>query len=57
MMKFCDQEEYDLPVMNAMMKKLEIPVLALEIDQQPGTAEQLRTRIQTFAEMICNSKK
>lgn len=52
MMKFCDQEEYDLPVIQEVMGEAGIPVLSLEIDMQEGSAEQLRTRIQTFAEMI-----
>ncbi len=52
MMKFCDPEEYDFPVIQQAMSEEGIPVLNLEVDMQAGSAEQLRTRIQTFAEMI-----
>lgn len=52
MMKFCDPEEYDFPVLCQVMMEQGIPVLNLEVDMQAGSAEQLRTRIQTFADMI-----
>lgn len=51
-MKFCDPEEYDYPVCRHALKEQDIPTLMLEIDQQNTSYEQLRTRIQTFAEMI-----
>lgn len=51
-MKFCDPEEYDYPVCRHVLKEQDIPTLMLEIDQQNTSFEQLRTRIQTFAEMI-----
>ena len=52
MMKFCDPEEYDAPLIGKLMGNSDISVLNLEIDQQAGSMEQLRTRIETFAEMI-----
>ena len=52
MMKFCDQEEYDFPLLLKAMEEEGIPVLYLEIHRQEGGGEQLRTRIQTFGEMI-----
>lgn len=52
MMKFCDPEEYDYPLMKKMIDKLGTKNLYLEIDQQMPNNEQVRTRIQTFAEML-----
>ena len=52
MMKFCDPEEFDYPVYKAELEKAGIPMLYLEIDQQIESFEQIRTRIQSFSEMI-----
>ncbi len=52
MMKFCDPEEFDYPVYKKQLEDAGIPLLYLEIDQQMDSFEQLRTRIQSFAEMI-----
>ena len=52
MMKFCDPEEFDYPVYKAQLEKEGIPILYLEVDQQMESFEQLRTRIQSFAEML-----
>ncbi len=52
MMKFCDPEEYDYPIYKAELEAAEIPELYLETDQQLTTFEQLRTRVQSFAEML-----
>ena len=52
MMKFCDPEEYDQPHYEADLRKADIPFLAIDIDQQNISFEQIRTRIQTFGEMI-----
>lgn len=52
MMKFCDPEEFDYPVYKKQLEEAGIPLLYLEIDQQLDSFEQLRTRIQSFAEMI-----
>lgn len=52
MMKFCDPEEYDYPLMKKEMEDAGIPTLFLEIDQQVKNNEQGRTRVQTFAEML-----
>jgi len=54
MMKFCDPEEFDYPVMSVQFEKVGIPMLYLEIDQQMQSMEQVRTRIQGFAEMLKN---
>lgn len=51
-MKFCDPEEYDYPLIARALKEIGVPTLCLEVDQQPGSTEQVRTRLQTFAEML-----
>jgi benzoyl-CoA reductase/2-hydroxyglutaryl-CoA dehydratase subunit BcrC/BadD/HgdB len=52
MMKFCDPEEYDYPILKKALEKEGIPHLYLEIDQQTGDDQQARTRIQSFVEML-----
>ncbi|MBK5253955.1 MAG: 2-hydroxyacyl-CoA dehydratase [Peptostreptococcaceae bacterium] len=52
MMKFCDPEEYDYPIYKKEVEAAGIPMLYLEIDQQITSYEQLRTRIQSFSEML-----
>ncbi|MDF3005436.1 MAG: (R)-2-hydroxyacyl-CoA dehydratase subunit [Oscillospiraceae bacterium] len=52
LMKFCDPEEYDLPYIVADLREATLPCLTIEIDQQNASYEQIRTRIQTFCEMI-----
>ena len=52
MMKFCDPEEFDYPILKKQMEEASIPLLYLEVDQQMESYEQLRTRVQSFAEMI-----
>lgn len=52
MMKFCDPEEYDYPLLKKLLADKEIPELYMEIDQQADIAAQLSTRIQGFAEML-----
>ena len=52
MMKFCDPEEFDYPIMREMMRRENIPLLSIDIDQQAMSFEQNRTRIQGFAEII-----
>lgn len=52
MMKFCDPEEYDLPYLQADLHRSGIPCLSVEVDQQLGSFEQFRTRVQSFREMM-----
>ena len=52
MMKFCDPEEYDEPYLEADLRQAGIPSLSIEVDQQNGSFEQLRTRLQTFRDMM-----
>lgn len=50
--KFCEEEEYDYPVVKQQMADAGIPLLYLETAQQDHANEQAITRIQAFAEMI-----
>lgn len=52
MMKFCDPEEYDQPYYERFLHESGIPTVTIDIDQQNTSYEQIRTRIETFAEMI-----
>lgn len=52
MMKFCDPEEYDQPYYEKDLRQAGIPYTAIEIDPQNTSHEQVRTRIQTFCEML-----
>lgn len=52
MMKFCDPEEFDYPIIYKRLEEEGIQSLNLEIDQQSASFEQARTRIQSFIEMI-----
>ncbi|MBR0598070.1 2-hydroxyacyl-CoA dehydratase subunit D [Sinanaerobacter chloroacetimidivorans] len=51
-LKFCDPEEFDYPIIKKELQLKEIPTLYIEIEQQMDSLEQLRTRIQSFAEML-----
>lgn len=50
LMKFCDPEEYDVPIIMDACKAAGIPLITIEIDQQAHSYEQIRTRLQSFAE-------
>lgn len=52
LMKFCDPEEYEYVAYSKELKAMGYPVLSIDIDQQPDTYDQARTRIQTLAEML-----
>lgn len=52
MMKFCDPEEFDYPIYKKELEEAGIPILYLEIDQQLDSFEQIRTRVQSFTEML-----
>ena len=52
MFKFCDPEEFDYPVYKKDLDEAGIPVLYLEIEQKTENPEALRTRVQSFAEML-----
>ena len=52
MMKFCDPEEYDEPYLEADLRKAGIHVMNIDIDPLNHSDEQVRTRVQSFCEML-----
>ncbi len=52
MFKFCDPEEFDYPVYKKELTDAGVPMLYIEVDQQMDSVEQIRTRLQSFAEML-----
>ena len=52
LMKFCDVEEYEYPMIAKKSEDAGIPTLCLDIDQSTRIDEQSRTKIQSFADMI-----
>lgn len=52
LMKFCDVEEYDYPMLVKAAEAAGLAALCLEIDQSTQNNEQSRTKIQSFAEML-----
>jgi benzoyl-CoA reductase/2-hydroxyglutaryl-CoA dehydratase subunit BcrC/BadD/HgdB len=52
MMKFCEPEEFDYPLIKTECQAASIPVLYLEIDQQTQSLGQVRTRVQAFVESL-----
>lgn len=52
MMKFCEPEEYDQPWLESDLKKAGYPCLTVEVDSNNSSFEQIRTRIQSLAEML-----
>ena len=52
MMKFCDPEEFDYPILLQEFDSAGIRNLQIENDQESTAFEQIKTRIQTFAEIL-----
>jgi benzoyl-CoA reductase/2-hydroxyglutaryl-CoA dehydratase subunit BcrC/BadD/HgdB len=52
LLKFCEMEEYDYPVMKRIFEEAGLPELFLEIESISGNDQQAATRIQAFKEMI-----
>ena len=50
LMRFCDVEEYDYPLITKEVENAGLFSLCLEIDQSTQNNEQSRTKLQTFAE-------
>ena len=51
-MKFCDPEEWDYPVMYREFEEGGIKNLMIEVDQEVTSFEQVKTRLQSFVEMM-----
>ena len=52
MRKFCDPEEFDYPILLQEFEAAGVKNLYIEIDQESTAFEQVKTRIQTFAEIL-----
>lgn len=52
MMKFCDPEEWDYPIYLPQLEKAGIRNIMIEVDQEAASFEQVKTRLQTFAEIL-----
>lgn len=52
MMKFCDPEEFDVPILLLQFEEAGVKNIQIEIDQESTSFEQIRTRIQTFSEVL-----
>ncbi|SHJ08296.1 Benzoyl-CoA reductase/2-hydroxyglutaryl-CoA dehydratase subunit, BcrC/BadD/HgdB [Dethiosulfatibacter aminovorans DSM 17477] len=52
MMKFCDPEEFDYPIYYQQLQDASINNIMIEIDQESTSFEQVRTRINSFSEML-----
>ena len=52
MMKFCDPEEWDYPIYYPQLENAGIRNIMIEIDQEATSFEQVKTRIQTFSEIL-----
>lgn len=51
-MSFCDAEEFDYPVFKKELEQAGIPLLYIESNQYVESAEQIKTRLQGFREML-----
>lgn len=52
MMKFCDPEEWDYPILVKEFDEADVKHIMIEIDQEATSFEQIKTRIQTFSEIL-----
>ena len=52
MMKFCDPDEFDYPILLQEFEAAGVKNLYIEVDQESTAFEQVKTRIQTFAEIL-----
>ena len=46
------RQEYDVPIIMEACEKAGLRLLTIEIDQQSNSFEQIRTRVQSFAESM-----
>jgi bcr-type benzoyl-CoA reductase subunit C len=52
MMKFCDPEEFDYPIYFPQLQQAGIRNVAIEVDLESTSFEQVNTRLETFAELL-----
>ncbi|MFO8111525.1 MAG: 2-hydroxyacyl-CoA dehydratase family protein [Desulfosalsimonadaceae bacterium] len=51
-LKFCDPHAFDYPYLKEYLAGKNVPSMLLEIEEQPPAEEQLRTRFETFIDML-----
>ena len=51
-LKFCDPQSFDYPYMKEALDRAGIPSMLLEVEEQPQAEGQLRTRFETFMDML-----
>ena len=51
-MKFCDPEEFDYPILYPALDAAGVRNLMIEVDLEATSFEQIKTRLQTFTEII-----
>ena len=52
LLKFCDPHSFDYPYMKELLDNESIPGMLLEFEEQPPPEGQLKTRFETFIEML-----
>ena len=52
MEKYCDAHLYDQPLLNEKLEKMNIPVLVIDAELSLSGQEQVRTRIETFINIL-----
>ncbi len=52
LLKFCDPHAFDYPYLKEYLDRQRIPSMLLEIEEQPPPEGQLRTRFETFIDML-----
>jgi len=56
-LKFCDQYQYDYPILKKRLESRGIPVIRIETDYQASDSGQLSTRIEAFTELLEGSRQ
>jgi bzd-type benzoyl-CoA reductase N subunit len=51
-LKFCDPQSFDYPYMKGYLEKAGVPYMLLEVEERLPSEGQLRTRFETFVEML-----
>jgi benzoyl-CoA reductase subunit C len=51
-LKFCDPHAFDYPYIQQLLNNAAIPSMLLEIEDQQTSAEQLKTRLEAFIELL-----
>jgi benzoyl-CoA reductase subunit C len=51
-LKFCDPQSFDYPYMKDYLEKAGVPYMLLEVEERLPSEGQLRTRFETFVEML-----